>query len=53
LISSEGFSYSQSNQEFEDAQRSFKFIEGDIIFIEYDPEGKILRFRRNEDEERF
>jgi len=47
LISSNGYSWSHSQKEFNSAFKSFNFLVNDIIYIEYDPVALKLRFLKN------
>jgi hypothetical protein len=47
LISSNGYSWSHSQKEFNSAFKSFTFVVNDVIFIEYDPVALKLRFHKN------
>ena len=48
MIDSYGSCYSHSQNEFNKVDKSFEFDENDIIiFIEYDPIDKKLRFSKN------
>ena len=47
LISSNGWCYSHSQKEFKDVFTSFYFDDGDVIYIEYDPIDRKLRFWKN------
>lgn len=47
LIDTNGYSYSHSDQEYNQVSRSFRFNQGDVITIEYDPIEERLRFIKN------
>lgn len=47
LIGSDGWCDSHSSKEFNRVNKSFLFGVGDMIFVEYDPIGCRLRFRKN------
>jgi len=47
MIGSFGHCYSHSYKEFNDVFKSFKFEDGDVIYIEYDPIDFKLRFSKN------
>ena len=46
-IESNGYCYSHSEKEFNWVDKSFEFADGDVIFIEYDPIDRKLRFSKN------
>ena len=37
LIGSGGYCYNHSMKEFNNVTKSFRFEEGDVVFVEYDP----------------
>lgn len=53
LISSNGYSWSHSVKEFNSASKTFHFTVNDIIYMEFDPIEKKLRFRKNKGNEKF
>ena len=53
LVSSNGYSWSHSVKEFNSAAKTFHFTVNDIIYMEYDPMDKKLRFRKNKGNEKF
>ena len=53
MISSGGYCYSHSEKEFNHVFKSFKFGEGDVIYIEYDSIESKLKFSKNNFDEYF
>lgn len=53
IINAGGYCWSHSSKVFNRVDKSFKFNQGDTIFMEYDPINWVLRFRRNIIGERF
>jgi len=47
LISSTGYSYSHSHEEFNSVKKNFRFDEGDVIRVEYDSIDSKIRFISN------
>ena len=47
MINSSGWCFSHSEKEFNGVVKSFKFGDGDVIYIEYDPIESKLRFSKN------
>lgn len=47
LISSNGYSWSHSQKEFNSAFKSFNFVVNDVVYVEYDPIALKLRFLKN------
>ena len=47
MIQSDGFCLSHSQKEFNNVWKSFKFGVNDVIYVEYDPIDKKLRFSKN------
>ena len=47
LISTNGYSWSHSEKEFNSAFKCFTFAVGDTVFMEYNPFTKKLKFRKN------
>ena len=53
LISTNGYSWSHSVKEFNSAYKTFQFTVNDTVFMEYDPIGGKLRFRKNNGNDKF
>lgn len=53
LISSNGYSWSHSTKELNSAFKTFQFAVNDTVYVEYDPENSLLRFRKNQGPEKF
>lgn len=46
-MSSDRTVYSHSFKEYNEVKRGFEFVQGDVVYMEYDPIGWKLRFRKN------
>ena len=53
MICSLGGCYSHLYEEFNGFIKSFEFGDGDVIYAEYDPINKKLRFSKNKDNDYF
>ena len=47
MIGSNGYCWSHSQEEFNNVWESFEFGENDVIYVEYDPIYKKLKFSKN------
>jgi len=47
LVSSDRTVYSHSFKDNNEVKRGFDFVQGDVVYVEYDPIGWKLRFRKN------
>ena len=47
LISTNGYSWSHSEKEFNSAFKCFTFSVGDTVYMEYNPHTRKLKFRKN------
>jgi len=53
MISNNGYSWSHSVLEFNSAHKSFHFVVGDTIYVEYDKINKKLKFQKGTGTDKF